>query len=187
MKDEIPHSFYERNPETGNYIIEISLDKYGDIFNEWDHATYGRRDMDPELAFFLEECSEEIPMQYGLDLVFYLPRRAKDVEKERIITQVIRHYYAFYAGVERRTLARAYKQQVNYALLAIGLLAVTYVLNLWQETVLMSISKEGLIIGSWVFLWGSISFFTFERGKYTEKVKCYERLSQADIRFRYDE
>ena len=126
-------------------------------------------------------------MQYGLDLVFYLPRRAKDVEKERIITQVIRHYYAFYAGVERRTLARAYKQQVNYALLAIGLLAVTYVLNLWQETVLMSIAKEGLIIGSWVFLWGSISFFTFERGKYTEKVKCYERLSQADIRFRYDE
>ena len=39
MKDEISQTFYERNSETGDYIIQISLDRYSDIFNEWDHAT----------------------------------------------------------------------------------------------------------------------------------------------------
>ena len=86
MKSEPISTLYERNPVTGNFIIEIALDKYGDVFNEWDHATYRKRDMDPELAFFLEESSAEIPIRYGLDLVFYLPKQEMDKEKESLIS-----------------------------------------------------------------------------------------------------
>ena len=187
MKDEISQTFYERNSETGDYIIQISLDRYSDIFNEWDHATYLRRDMDPELAFFLEECAEEIPMQYGLELVFYLPKRTRDLKKEEIIAGVIRRYYQFCAEVDRRSFARDAKQQAKNALFAVGLLGVTYLSSLWEGSVLLSIAKEGLIIGGWVFLWGTISFFAFERSERTDRIKNYERLSNAKIYFRYDE
>lgn len=186
MKNEISHSLYECNPETGNYIIEVSLDKYGDVFNEWDHATYGRRDMEPELAFFLEECSGEIPAHHGIDLVFYLPRQAKDAGKESIISKVVKGYYEFYASVERKALSRIYRQRVHHVLLAACLLAVTYLFNFWQRSVLLSVIEEGLVIGSWFFLWESISFFIFGRSKYTSKIRTYERLARANIYFRYD-
>lgn len=186
MKNDPVSSLYERNPVTGNYIIEIALDKYGDVFNEWDHATYRKRDMDPELAFFLEESSAEIPRRYGLDLVFYLPRQEMDREKEGLITTVVRNYYDFYAGVERRTLARAYRQMVNYLVAALALLTSTYVFNVWQETLFLSIVSEGLSVGSWFCMWEAISFLIFERSENAAKIKTYDRLSKANIYFRYD-
>jgi hypothetical protein len=186
MKNESPHGLYECNPETGNYIIEIALDKYEDVFNEWDHATYGRRDMEPELAFFLEECSGEIPAHHGTDLVFYLPRQAKDTEKESIISKVIKGYYEFYATTEHKALSRIYRQRVHHVLLAAFLLAPTYLFNFWQRSAILSLIKEGLVIGSWFFLWESISFFIFGRSKYISKIRTYERLAKANICFRYE-
>ncbi|NLY54050.1 MAG: hypothetical protein GX060_05470 [Firmicutes bacterium] len=179
-------SLYERNPNTGNYIIEIALDKYGDVFNEWDHASYRKRDMDPELAFFLEESSNEIPMRYGLDLVFYLPRQEMDVAKESVITAVVKNYYQFYAGMERKALRKAYRQMINYIVAALALLTSTYVFSIWQETFFLAILSEGLSVGSWFFLWEAISFLIFERNEEREKIKTYERLARANIFFRYD-
>lgn len=51
---------YERNPENGNFIIEISLDNYAEIFNEWDHAPFKRKDINPELLNFLEDSIDDI-------------------------------------------------------------------------------------------------------------------------------
>lgn len=186
MKVDPVSTLYERNATTGNYVIEIALDKYGDIFNEWDHATYRKRDMDPELAFFLEDSSREIPLRYGLDLVFYLPRQELDREKETLIASVIKNYYKFYADVESRTLKRAYRQMANYILTALALISSTYLFNIWQETLFLSILSEGISVGSWFFLWESISFFIFERGENTTKIRTFNRLSKANIHFKYD-
>lgn len=186
MKSEPIGSLYERNPVTGNFIIEIALDKYGDVFNEWDHATYRKRDMDPELAFFLEESSAEIPIRYGLDLVFYLPKQEMDKEKESLISTVVKNYYKFYAGVERRTLAKAYQRMLNHILTAVALLSSTYLLNIWQHNFALAIVAEGLTVGSWFFMWEAISFFIFERSDNLARIRTYERLSAAIIKFRYD-
>lgn len=186
MKSEILNRLYERNPDTGNYIVEISLDKYLDVFNDWDHASYRKRDMDPELAFFLEDCSMEIPLRYGLDLVFYLPRRAKDEEKETIIQSVVKSYYQFYANLERKALQRGFRRALNHVLVAAGLLSATYFLNLGQQNAFLSIISEGTTVGGWVFLWEAISFSFFRCSDDNDKIKAYQRLARANICFRYD-
>lgn len=186
MKTDPLSSLFERNSQTGNYVIEISLDKYGDVFNEWDHASYRKRDMDPELAFFLEESSSEIPLRHGLDLVFYLPRQELDRDKEGLIASVVRNYYRFYADMEHRTLQRTYRRMFNYFLSALALLSSTYAFSFWQETFFLAILSEGLSVGSWFCMWEAISFLLFERNDITTKIKTYDRLSKANIKFRYD-
>lgn len=69
---------YDKNPVTGNYIIEVALDKYTDVFNDWDHASYKKRDMDPDLAYFLEDCADDIPSKHKFDICFYVPKEVKD-------------------------------------------------------------------------------------------------------------
>ncbi|HHW98887.1 MAG TPA: hypothetical protein GX738_04560 [Firmicutes bacterium] len=186
MKNDPLNFLYERNPETGNYVIEISLDTYGDVFNEWDHASYRKRDMDPELAFFLEDSSAEIPLRYGIELVFYLPKQEMDREKEGVIAAVVKNYYRFYADLERRTLQRTYRRMLNYLLSALVLLTSTYIFSYWQQTFFLAILSEGLSVGSWFCMWEAISFLLFERSEIVTKVKSYDRLSNAPIYYRYD-
>ncbi len=186
MKNDPLNFLYERNPETGNYVIEIALDKYGDIFNEWDHASYRKRDMDPELAYFLEDSSAEIPLRYGIDLVFYLPHQEMDKRKEGLVISVVRNYYRFYTNVERRTLGRTFRRMLNYFLLALALLTCTYIFSYWPQTFFLALLSEGLSMGSWFCMWEAISFLLFERNEITTKIKTYDRLSRANICFRYD-
>ena len=38
--------FYQVDPATGAFLVEVALDRYEDVFNEWDPAPYKRRDLD---------------------------------------------------------------------------------------------------------------------------------------------
>jgi len=69
---------YKMNPDTNAYIIEVSLIDYNEIFNGWDPSPIKRRDVDPELISFLEECDSDIPLEFPLELMFYLPEDQYD-------------------------------------------------------------------------------------------------------------
>ncbi len=55
--DKTLEKIYERDKATGAYIISVAIDKYTDIFNEWDPAPFRKRDIDQDLRYFLEDCS----------------------------------------------------------------------------------------------------------------------------------
>lgn len=63
-------------------MIEIALDSYADIFNEWDPAPFKRRDLDPDLQLYLVESSSEIPRKYAIELCFRLPVGKRDQSME---------------------------------------------------------------------------------------------------------
>ena len=88
--------------------------------------------------------------------------------------------------MERRTLAKAYQRMLNHILAAVALLSSTYLLNIWQHNFALAIVAEGLTVGSWFFMWEAISFFIFERSDNLARIRTYERLSAAIIKFRYD-
>lgn len=180
------NKIYEKNPETGNYIIEISLDKYTDIFNEWDHASYKKRDMDPQLAMFLEDCSEEIPQQYGIDICFYLPKELKNVDKEKIIASGIKTYYSFYSHYQMRHLKFSYTKVVSYIAISFMFLAMAFLLGEKKPDLLSNTIIQGMTVGGWVFLWEAISFFFFRQSEQIGEINNYKRLSSAVIFFKYD-
>ena len=56
-------TLYRKNNYTGRIIIDIALEDYHEFFHEWDNASFRKRDIHPELAQFLDLCSEDIPLK----------------------------------------------------------------------------------------------------------------------------
>ena len=68
---------YRKNPDTGRIIIDIALDNYLEFFHEWDNSIFKKRDINPELAEFLDLCSEDIPLRKKLEIVFSINSSCK--------------------------------------------------------------------------------------------------------------
>ena len=89
-------NYYNKNEDTSSYMIEISLDNYSELFNGWDASPLKRRDLEPELLDYIEQCGSEIPLEYSIELYLYLPESLKDVEKEqRSKTGILNNFVLF--------------------------------------------------------------------------------------------
>ena len=62
-------SLYRKNQDTGRIIIDIAIDDYIDFFHEWDNSAFKKRDINADLAEFLDLCSEDIPIRKKLEIV----------------------------------------------------------------------------------------------------------------------
>jgi hypothetical protein len=184
-KNDLLSKLYERNQETGNYVIEVALDRYSDVFNDWDHAAFRKRDMNPELAYFLEDCSREIPLRHDVDVFFYLPKEVQNPEREKIISEVLHNYYNFYASFEKRQLQKAYQKLFTYVAAAFLLITLNILMG-HQANVLFSTFAQGLLVGGWVFLWEAISFLFMKRSDNQHLIRTYTRLGSANVYFRYE-
>ena len=181
------NKIYEKNPTTGNYVIQVALDKYTDVFNDWDNSPFKKRDMDPDLALFLENCLDEIPQKDGVDICFYLPKESKDSKREEVIISGIKTYYTFYLHEAMRSLKGKYQKMLEYICTSFGLLAVSVFLNLTYGTnIIMGTVQQGFNVGGWVFLWEAISMFFFRRRSVTSEIEKYERFINSSIYFKYD-
>mgnify|MGYP001042070454 CR=1 FL=1 len=177
---------YKMNPKTNAYIIEISLDYYNEIFNGWDPSPIKRRDLDPDLVHFIEECSSDIPLSYPLELQFYLPEEQFDEEKEKLAQVGIKNNFDFSTHFIRKELEQIGKKIVFYIFMAFIFLSIGYLSG--KKVVsgfITSMLIEGFTIGGWVFLWEVFSLFFFSRQEVHVRLKRYMRLQGTTISFKY--
>jgi hypothetical protein len=177
---------YKCNPINGNYIIEVALEKYSDVFNGWDNAPFEKKDLNPSLQSFLESSSSHIPYKYNIDLYFYAPKEIQDKAKEKQITSEIRSHYCFCLDNQRKILYHSYKRTVCYAIASFTILFIGFFSEkLLHDDVFDRIIFEGLNIGGWVFLWEALSFFFFKKGRISYKIKECKRFLNCSIYFKY--
>ena len=185
-KSDYLQKIYEKNATTGNYVIQVAIDKYTDIFNEWDRAPFRKRDMDPDLAVFLENCFEEIPEKHGVDICFYLPKEVKDKNREESLIAGIKTYYSFYLHQEIKVLKSNYHKIFKYVLTALCLLGVSVFLGRNEgKNIILGTIQQGFNIGGWVFLWEVISMEFFRGREVSSEISKYQRFLNSLIYFKY--
>jgi hypothetical protein len=183
--DILLEKIYARNPLNGHYIIEVSLTNYAEIFNDWDHAPYKRKDINPELLGFLEDSIDDIPLDYDIDICFYLAEETRSHEKEQIITDWFKTFYTFYIEIEKSKIRAIIRSAVLYMLVSAVLLTVSFFGVLNKDSVFVYTITEILIVGGWVFLWEAMDRLLFQRKAVRRLIYNYERFRKADISFRY--
>lgn len=185
-KPDYLQKIYEKNPATGNYVIQVALDKYTDVFNDWDNSPFKKRDMDPDLAEFLENCFDEIPQEDGVDICFYLPKETQDPKREEILVSGIKTYYSFYLHDAMKKSKEKTRNMVEYAVTSFSLLAVSVFLNsISGNNIIMGTVQQGFNVGGWVFLWEAISMLFFRRRKVLAEINKYQRFLKSMIFFKY--
>lgn len=179
---------YQIDKSTNLYMIEIALDQYSDIFNEWDSAPFKRRDIDPDLRLYLEGSSDEIPLRYPIELSFTVPPGTRNEQLEEESRDGLKNCFIFKLYLLRRELKETNTRMVRFVLIGFLLLWVaTKFSNQFEGEAFASLLAEGLFIGGWVFIWEAVSLFFFTNRELYENYLTYRRLNKAPIFFRESE
>jgi len=190
LKRRVEHrleSLYKRDPDTGEFAIEIDLDAYGEVFNEWDRGPLRSRDIDPDLLTFLERCSADIPLKLPIGLHFYLPAAERNPAKEAWLARGFRNYFELTEYQVARRIVRSKRMIMVYVLVAFVFLFSAYLAQpLVERRLLLQTLSEGLFIGGWVFLWEAFSRFSFTNREMAVELREARRFLKAPIRFHYE-
>lgn len=181
------YEVFERNNNTNNIIIDISLDDYMDFYHQWDNSKFKKRDINPELVEFFHDCSEQIPMKEGLEIRFHIINEKKDIKKEKEIIESYSNYYKSSIISVKNSIKDMYKVvAISVCLSVIALfLAKTGGNLLTEENLFYSILLEGFDIGGWVFMWEAVYALGFSRIDEKKKYKELKRFLNATISFTY--
>ena len=175
---------YQVDPATGAFLVEVALDRYRDVFNDWDPAPFKRRDLDPDLLTYLNDSSLEIPLRYKLTLTFTVPADVADIEKERLVSDGIRNYFAFEARQMRRRLKQLYRTTAAYLICAVVLLiATTYANRIENANLVLELLQQGITIGAWVLGWECMSRFLFDHRRVRTELRHIRRFEKAPLSF----
>lgn len=185
-----PKKIYRYNKKKDTYFLDIALDYYKDIYDEWDFSPVRNRDLDKELIEYLEGCSHEIPLKSKIEINFHLPERLLDEDKERESIQGFRHYfkYSFTKLIYERR--RYLWSTVMYAAFGMSLLVGGFLIRgrieATKELRILSLIPEGLYIGAWVLIWEVFSMLLFEYRNLRRRIFEHKRLVAAKIVYVYE-
>lgn len=184
-QDKQFNKIYFFDQSTNRYMIEIALDQYTDIFNEWDPAPFKRREIDPDLERYLLECSQEIPLRYPVELCFTVPSTIRNVPMEKEITDALSNCFSFKIYFKKKDLKKIKIQILDYLLIGFVFLWIGTVFpGKESELIWITILVEGIFIGGWVLIWQAVSLFFFTNREQYYRYLIYKRLLNSPIIFR---
>jgi hypothetical protein len=183
-QDKSLQQIYATDPVTNQYLIEIGLAQYVDIFSEWDPAPFKRRTIDPDLALYLEESCEEIPASRPIKLCFSLPAAKLDRHLEIEVLEGLKNSFTFKQYLLRKELRKTTTKMVQFVLIGLLLLGIATLYSDQSEALVRSTLVEGLFIAGWVFLWEAVSLFFFTNRELYHQYRLYKKLENAPVIFR---
>ena len=166
------------------YMIEVALDNYTAIFNEWDPAPFKRRELDQDLQFYLEGSANEIPSRYTIELCFTLPPGGRNQLMEEEVRAGLQNSVNFKIYLLKKEMRLINTRTFRYIFAGLGTLWVGRLLSKPADVSdITAVLTEGLFIGGWVFLWEAVSLFFFSNRDLYQRYRTYKRLRNAEVIF----
>lgn len=179
---------YRSYEETNRFAIEVAIADYNEIFNEWDPAPFKRRGLNPELQYFLDECSNDISIRHPLAIVFYIPSAELDPKKEEFCLTGIRNHFAFKMHVLNKEQREVMLGVLKNTLIGILFLCTAIIFDSFTiENLFLRLLREGLFIGGWVFIWEALATVGFKNRELKHTIKECERFLDAPIVFKNEQ
>ncbi|MFQ4139261.1 hypothetical protein PGN35_023395 [Nodosilinea sp. PGN35] len=183
LKEDLFNQIYAIDEANNAYMIEAALDHYTDIFSEWDPAPFKRRELDPDLQFYLESSADEIPQKYTIEVCFTLPPGSRDEAMEQEVRAGLRNSVDFKLYLLKKEIRLINTRTARYILAGLGTLLVARLAEPLDINIFTSVLTEGLFIGGWVFLWEAVSLFFFSNRDLYNRYRTYKRLRNSEVIF----
>lgn len=176
---------YKFDNENNTYTIEVSLDDYNDIYDDWDPSPFKKRDIEDEFDDFIVNASEDIPLSHNISIVLYLPKTKQDSKKEDTLISAYRNFYNYTMERINKQLVNLNKKTISYLFLSMFLLSIGYFFFKDAQNIFINVLHEGILIGGWVFLWEFFTNIIYKGNELRNTYKLYKRLFNAHIKFSY--
>jgi|YNPMSStandDraft_1061717.scaffolds.fasta_scaffold00523_19 hypothetical protein len=177
-------NIYRYEKKNDLYNIDISLDSYDDLFDEWVFAPFTKREFDSDLIDFIEQSFMEIPYKSKIDINFYLPAKIRDENIENRIFRTFKNNIKFRLLKFNNERFRFLKSSSIYAIIGFTFIIIS---NLIENNIKVSLIKDilaqGILIGAWVLTWNLFSTIFFKLRDLNYKIKIYKKLLNSKIYF----
>ena len=180
-------NLYRLDQDVNAYLVEVSLDDYDDVYDDWDPSPFKKRDIEDEFNDFIVDSSGDIPLSSAISIVLHLPEEKRSEEKEIILVSAYRYFYSYIVQRLKKELNNQRMKALSYLGLAIIFMSIGYFFTVEGQSMVFTVLHEGILIGGWVFLWEFIhTLFITGRDKVRD-FGIYQRLLNAEVRFEYYE
>ena len=178
---------YRYSKELNTIYIDIDIDFYREIYNEWDFSPITNIDLDDDLIEYLEDCASEISRKHQICIVFHIPPSIRDDLAEKKSVGGFYNYFNY--RIKRRMLKlKAINRQSFWYFISgvLFLLLATAISNKLPEAIFTEFFIEGMLIGGWVLLWEMFNNIFFRSQEFKKRISIYKRLRGAQIEYSTD-
>ena len=182
-KKSIPLNSYRKDQETGRVIIQISLDKYDDVFDDWDSSPFKMRDIEDEFLDFIWDSIEDIPSHMDVIFEFSIPQALQNEQKEKVLISALNHQFDYMLRKIKRQRIKDLKETLRYFSIGVFFFIVFYTVFDEASSFISQIIKDGLFVGGWLFIWETFSNIFIKSHKLSEERQIIQRFKRARIKF----
>ncbi len=186
-ENELLDSIYEKDPQTGAYIIKIKVRNYSALFNNLDPYPLNRRDIDDDIQDYIEDCASDIPARNIVSLHIVFSDEKENPDMENRVRSGFKGYFNYLILLMQRDIRATWKRSLLYMVASLFFISLYFYLDPMpaSQGILLGTLKEGVSIGGWVFLWEAFVQVSFKNSENRKGKRKYERLKSAEISFIY--
>lgn len=168
----------------GPAVIELQLEKAGQLFDTLDPMPFREKDLDREAEDYIVSWARELPRQVSIRIRVYLPPAEAESEQAKMLPQALGRYFSYRADALRRDLGELFR--IGRLSLLVGLVMLGVCVSAARMAAQWGgqfgdLLREGLIILGWVANWRPIEIFLYEWWPIVRHRNLLKRLSQAEI------
>jgi hypothetical protein len=180
---EPPKSVYRT--DNGSIVIELVLRNVMQLFNSLDPSPFHEKELDPDAEEYIFNAVVDQPKKIPVKMAIYLPEASiKDGCRESIILGIHNHFI-YKSSVSDRELRRLFERGRTVLIIAMvclfGSLLGRQILSMFEQSLLVRMAEEGLLIFGWVTLWEPVYIFIYGWWPIVQKQRIYNKISMMDI------
>jgi len=177
---------YEIDKETGNFRIPVRFKDQQDLYNPIDPSPAPVRDLSEELANYLDQCSDEIPLDKTIQIEIEFTTGDRDENYEKECESSIRTYYTHEMYVKISELNSQKRLSLKHLVVSIGCLSAYLISENFESTfILYTLLQEAVLIGGWVFMWEAVTHYFIQNQPTRLEIGKKKRLVECTILFKY--
>jgi hypothetical protein len=170
--------------EKGQVVIELQLERAGQLFDTLDPTPFREKDLDREAEDYIVSWARELPRTAAIRIRVHLPAAEAQSEQAKMLPQALGRYFSYRADVLGRDLGELFRigrLSLLVGLIALGLCVSAARIAAERGGQFGDLLREGLIIMGWVANWRPIEIFLYEWWPIVRHRNLLKRLSKAEI------
>lgn len=173
--------------EGDTFLIEVKLHDVRQIFNSLDPAPFLEKDLDENAQAYIVDAAREFHLKTPLKLVLYLPE-AQVLDATKHLPDAVHNYFSYRADIAQKEFK--YTLRLGRWTLLVGLLFLISCISLSEltaqldQSTVVRILQEGLLISGWVAMWRPMQIFLYDWWPLRMQRQLLEKLQQIPVEIR---
>ncbi len=172
---------YDRD-KNGDLIIKISAKRIEDLYNDFDkESSFLKKDLNEELVEYIIDSVKELSNE-NFVIEFYFKEDISDNDIARIKNSICK-FFSYLSELEKKNMKEQIKNSLIFMAIGVFFTAMAIIFGEHNDNVVQEVVSEGLMVAGWVSLWEALATFLIKWLPYTKKLKLFNRIIQAGIKF----